>query len=193
MTTWFTSDLHFNHKRITELTPRGRFVSSENHTEWLIDLWNSQVNHNDVVYHLGDFNFTSKLQDWFGVLSKLKGRKILLRGNHDDQKVLTSCRQLGMVDATLDYHELKVDGTKIVLCHYPMRSWNKQGYGSIMLHGHCHGSLPDEGGKILDVGLDNAYNLFGTHKFFTQERVLQYMQSRPIKTEDHHSNKTGEM
>ena len=30
-----------------------------------------------------------------------------------------------------DYAELEVDGRRLVLCHYPFRSWNAQGRGAL--------------------------------------------------------------
>lgn len=190
MITWLTSDLHFHHKRITELTNRGKFTTAENHTEWLINLWNKQVSKHDNVYHLGDFCFSSKYEDWASILRRLNGQKILVKGNHDDTKILNSLVTSGLIHAWYDYKETKFEETKVVLCHYPMRSWNKQGYGSIMLHGHCHGSLVDQGGKILDVGLDSMYDIRGKHEFITSIEVLDYMENRAIIMEDHHKDQT---
>jgi calcineurin-like phosphoesterase family protein len=36
-----------------------------------------------------------------------------------------------------------------------MRAWNKHGYGSWMLYGHSHGTLPDDPHALsIDVGMD---------------------------------------
>jgi calcineurin-like phosphoesterase family protein len=51
------------------------------------------------------------------------------------------------------YAELQVDGKKLVLCHYPFRSWRDMGKGSVNLHGHSHGrlkALP----RQFDVGVE---------------------------------------
>jgi len=46
----------------------------------------------------------------------------------------------------------------IWMSHYPHWSWPHSGYGSWMLHGHCHGMekrLRNSFGlKVLDVGVD---------------------------------------
>jgi hypothetical protein len=65
-------------------------------------------------------------------------------------------------------------------------SWHKQGYGSWHLHGHCHGNHADSKGKMLDVGIDSAYNIYKEHKFFTEEDVAVYMQDRSVYVSDHH-------
>lgn len=39
------------------------------------------------------------------------------------------------------YAELSLDGKLLILCHYPFRTWNQIGKGSIDLHGHSHGRL----------------------------------------------------
>lgn len=186
MTTWFTSDLHFHHKRITEFTARGNFTDAEHHTEWLIDLWNTQVKRTDTIWHLGDFSFSSKSNEVQDVVRKLHGNKMLIKGNHCDSKVMKSLVTSGLIHSFSDYAEIKIEGNKCVLFHYPITSWNKQGYGSYMLHGHCHGSLQDTGGKILDVGLDSAFGIFDKHKFFSEEDVVQYMLNREVKVNDHH-------
>ena len=49
------------------------------HDEMLIEKWNSAVGENDTVFHLGDFGF----RDIETYTSKLNGKKIILRGNHD--------------------------------------------------------------------------------------------------------------
>ena len=192
MTIWYTSDHHHFHKRITELTPRGKFTDADHHTEWLIDLWNMQVNKSDTVYHLGDFNFSTRTEDWAKILRRLNGQIILIKGNHDDDKVLKSIVTSGLIHSWHDYKETKIEGTKVVLMHYPIESWNRMQYGSFHLHGHSHGSLPDSGGKRLDVGLDSAYDIFGKHKFFSDNDVLEYMQGRPVVSADHHMDKTKE-
>lgn len=58
--------------------------------------------------------------------------------------------------------------------------------GKVHLTGNCHGSYKVEQGKILDVGIDSAYNLYGEHKFFSEEDIIEYMSNRQIKTVDHH-------
>jgi calcineurin-like phosphoesterase family protein len=51
------------------------------------------------------------------------------------------------------YVEIEVDGVALVLCHYPFRTWNGIGKGSVNLHGHCHGRLTPQP-RQFDVGVD---------------------------------------
>ena len=52
MTKFYTSDLHFFHRNIVKFTNRGEVTTQENHDEWLVNLWNSQVKAGDLVYAL---------------------------------------------------------------------------------------------------------------------------------------------
>ena len=194
MTTWFTSDLHFHHKRICEFTQRKNFTSQENHTEWLIDLWNSQVNKGDLVWHLGDFSFSRNADEIEDVLKRLNGVKHFIKGNHDDRKVLTELKKRNAIAWWGDYKEIQIQKQTACLFHFPIAVWHKQHYGSMHLHGHCHGSLQTETGKILDVGLDNTPNVYsGIHKFFSEDDILAYMQQRKVEVLDHHQHRKGEM
>lgn len=40
--------------------------------------------------------------------------------------------------------------------------------------------------RILDVGLDSAYNLYGEHKFFNEGTIHDFMSTRVFKALDHH-------
>ena len=191
MKTWYTSDLHFCHRNIVQYTKRSEVVTQEDHDEWLIDLWNSQVKPGDTVWHMGDFAFNKrKVEQFTAITDRLNGNKKFIRGNHDDKDVLKK--------SGFEWYDLKggsiTIGEKIrehvVMCHYPMAIWDKQHHGSFMLHGHSHGSYNPANGKILDVGLDSAYNILGEHRFFTDEDILNYMATRDVQILDHHNDRT---
>lgn len=184
MTTWFTSDLHFQHKRIVEFTNRKIVTTQEDHDEWLIDLWNKQVATSDRVYHLGDFCFSRNAADWSKIIKRLNGQKFFIKGNHDSSDVLKFAEK-NMNLVWYDYKQIKIDKQDVVLFHFPILSWEKQRYGSFHLHGHSHGSLQGHG-KILDVGIDSAYNILGEHRLFSEQDVLEYMQQQNASTIDHH-------
>lgn len=154
----------------------------------MISIWNSQVNPEDTVYHLGDFSFykSSKTSD---VLSRLNGYKIFFKGNHDSDSQMCSLGEEGFIDEYGMYDEIKIKGLHAVLFHFPIQAWHKQGYGAIHIHGHSHGNLKDSKGLILDVGIDSAYNIYGKHKFFSEEDVVEYMQGRKLEIADHHAER----
>ena len=78
---YFTSDLHFGHDKIIRHTGRP-FQNSEEMDKTLIKNWNRTIGPKDEVYILGDL--TMKGPDFAaGILAQLRGRKYLIRGNHD--------------------------------------------------------------------------------------------------------------
>jgi calcineurin-like phosphoesterase family protein len=183
---FFSSDLHFHHKRICEFTDRKVFTSQENHTEWLIDIWNSQVNKGDLVWHLGDFSFAKEASEIADVLDRLNGVKHFIKGNHDYSDNLKALKSMNKLCWIGDYREIKIQGNSTVLFHFPVAVWHKQHCGSFHLHGHSHGNYNISEGKILDVGIDSAYNILGEHRLFTEEDVLEYMHCRKVQILDHH-------
>jgi calcineurin-like phosphoesterase family protein len=146
--TFFTSDTHFGHERIIQLSNRP-FSSVREMDEKMISNWNSKISKKDTVYFLGDFCFCDAEQGQ-RILDSLNGHKHLIRGNHEK----IGSRLKGWVSIS-DYKEIKVENQSIVLSHYAMRTWNKLHYKSWMLYGHSHGTLPDDNGLLsIDVGVD---------------------------------------
>jgi calcineurin-like phosphoesterase family protein len=84
-------------------------------------------------------------------LATLHGRKHLIVGNNDGA-VVTGCTGWESIQP---YAELTVDlmVKKLVLCHYPFRTWRDMRKGSINLHGHSHGRLKPLP-RQFDVGVD---------------------------------------
>ena len=183
---WFTSDLHIYHKNIINIG-RQRFDSIEQMNEEMLLNWNKCVRPEDEVYLLGDVSFTNATRT-AEFLNKLHGKIYLIRGNHDSDILKTPC--IERFEWVKDIYYLKIqdpegpDGKHqhIVLCHYPILSWQNIHYGSWMLHGHCHGTLGvDTTKKRHDVGVDN--NFF---KPVSYERLKQIMSTRIFKPVDHH-------
>lgn len=180
----FTSDLHAFHKNICKFTNRHLVTNTENHEEWLVNLWNSQATQSDLVYILGDISF-GKFDQTKEVLQRLQGQKIVIKGNHDNEQNLNRLKYDGVITAWKLYDEIEIQGVKACLMHYPIASWNRQHYGSLMLHGHSHGMYQGQG-KILDVGIDSAYSIFGEHRLFSEENVVNFMYTREIYITDSH-------
>lgn len=58
--------------------------------------------------------------------------------------------------------------------------------GKVHVTGNSHGGYTQGKGKILDVGIDNAFNLFGKHCFFDLEMIEEYMKTREVFIADQH-------
>lgn len=182
---FFTSDLHLFHKKICEFTDRKLVTNQEQHEEWLVDLWNNQVKHKDTVYILGDVTF-GKYDESAAVLNRMNGHKIVIKGNHDDTKMLNRFLADGVIQEWHQYKEIKILGTTTCLFHFPIGSWFKQAHGSWHLHGHSHGAYADSRGKMLDVGIDSSYNIFEEHKLFNQEDIKFAMDLTSVYVADEH-------
>lgn len=196
---YFTSDTHFYHKAIIGYCNRPIPALSsvedvttdvERMNQLLVSNWNSRITNEDEVYFLGDFAFASNTKI-LGIVKQLKGKKYWIRGNHD----------YGANEAVLahfqwwkDYYNLKVqdqyesdDGETtnyhqpIVLCHFPILSWDGMAHGSWHLHGHCHGSLPPTRMARLDVGVDTN-NLVP----YSYEDIKKIMVMRSVVPVDYH-------
>lgn len=120
----------------------------------LIDKWNQVVGPKDEVWFLGDFGFHPAGVDsdelpW--IFAALHGRKHLVVGNHDAKNKQVLRLAWGELE---DLKDIKVAKQRITLCHYPLTTWPASHYGSIQLHGHCHGTLQDKRPKRFDVGVD---------------------------------------
>lgn len=67
--------------------PMDIFFGWDNYLEKLVTNWNSVVNDDDTVVLLGDHSWALRLEDSYKDLefihSRLKGKKILVKGNHD--------------------------------------------------------------------------------------------------------------
>jgi len=123
----------------------------------MVDNYNSVVKPEDTVYHLGDFAFAneSRIKQIF---YQLNGKKILIFGNHDvDPKYSGKKAYSQLFDEVHDYLELKINGERIVMFHFPIDSWNKRHRSAIHLHGHTHGTHQEKNKLVpnrFDVGVD---------------------------------------
>lgn len=186
MRTFFISDTHFYHSNIItwENMPKRFIFNSQSFlkksdekfnldilrndtikmNETLINNWNSVVDKNDIIYHLGDFAFASA-NNTKEILSRLNGNIHLIIGNHDNWKTLNKIKDL-FVDINtykeINYlYENKL--YHICMMHYPIQQWNRMRYNSIMLCGHSHDMLKHdvkEGHIKYDVGVDTELSNF---------------------------------
>jgi calcineurin-like phosphoesterase family protein len=185
---YFTGDLHAHHNNVCKFTQRPWNV--EDNIDRCIQIWNSRAKDSDVIYHLGDFSFggTSKFNEIKDMVRQLNGKHHFILGNHDQEKNFFALKELmpGKILSVSHYKEIYFGKKKVVLCHYPILSWNNMQYGSIMLHGHLHSTDEWETGKIMDVGLDSSYTIYGEHKLISRDEVLKYMKNRSISSDKSH-------
>jgi calcineurin-like phosphoesterase family protein len=146
MPRFFTSDSHFGDHRMINIHKRP-FASVAEMDAALESAWNAAVSPKDEVWHLGDF--ARKANDVSVLLTRLNGVKHLVRGNNDPPATAAAPGWASVQD----YAEVEEAGRRLVLCHYPFRSWNGQAKGAINLHGHSHGRLKPMP-RQFDVGVD---------------------------------------
>ncbi|HVB11888.1 MAG TPA: 2'-5' RNA ligase family protein [Nitrososphaerales archaeon] len=86
---FFISDLHLDHGNIISYTARPFCEDINEMNSVLIQNWNGTVGDNDKVYFLGDLTFGRDRKPSKYWWPKLKGQKIFVKGNHDDDSVGT--------------------------------------------------------------------------------------------------------
>lgn len=169
---YFTCDLHLGHNAVINMQNRP-FANADEMNRVLIDNYNWVVHQNDTVYLLGDICFCIGVDRANELIASLKGKKYLICGNHDkkyDKSLFIDVK---------DFMTISANGLHISLMHYPMLSWPRSHYGSIMLHGHIHSDGKynrdnmETGIKRYDVGVDaNGYmpvSIKQIEKFARQE------------------------
>lgn len=159
---FFTSDLHFGHEWLRKFNNRP-FQSVELMDEELIKRWNHKVTDDSWVYVLGDIAYAPswRLKEIF---HRLKGRKILIRGNHDGEyfsdellsSIFSEIHDILYLNISDPAAEVEQD---VVLFHYPMIDWENSYKGSWQLFGHVHTRQIE------------AFENFRTHIFPTQYDV----------------------
>ena len=152
VTTFFTADTHFGHVKL--LRTRPAFATIEDHDETIVSRWNARVRPDDTVWHLGDVVHGPSRERCAELFARLHGRKRLVAGNHDTNRVL----QLPWDGPVVESERLTlVDGNgrehRLYLAHYAHRAWPGVWRGVRHLYGHTHASLPGTT-QSCDVGVD---------------------------------------
>lgn len=177
---YFTSDTHFGHRSIIHHCMRP-WADVDAMDAALIETWNATVPDDGYVFHLGDVSFRSR-ERTREILAQLKGRKFLVRGNHDESMI--GLHRVFFEDVR-DLYETKIAGRNVVMCHYPLESWRSMHHGAVHLHGHCHGNLPRLG-KRMDVGVDCCPG----YAPIAFSEVIRITDQAPIQSRDHHQPAT---
>jgi calcineurin-like phosphoesterase family protein len=189
MTAFVIADTHWGHaKSLTFLTRDGErlrpFDSVEEMDELMVENWNKVVNNTDTVYHLGDVVIPRAS---LKLLGRLKGRKILIRGNHDRFKLKDYAEHFEDIRGA-HYHQ---PGSTflggLIMTHIPVHPENLQGHYRGNIHGHLHlykvmdGEQEDrkyfnacvECNNFTPVAFDTVLDYFRKQKAPAGQHVLQ--------------------
>ena len=130
------SDTHFGHTnswekfKLADGSPLRPFSSNEEMDETMIERWNAKVKPGDTVYHLGDVVINKKS---LHLVSRLNGRKILIRGNHDIFKD-EEYREVGFEQLL----GVRVFVDQFILSHIPLHPDCVTDRFKVNVHGHLH-------------------------------------------------------
>lgn len=140
----------------------------------IFDNINAVVGKDDFLWLLGDFCFSKRGRTKEAIehyRSRIKCRKIrFIWGNHDPEKDIRDV--FLKYDSSFESYEqimLNIQGQKIFLNHYPMRSWDCAYHGCWDLYGHVHnlfynednGQLPDFQRKNLNLRFGSIFDELG--------------------------------
>ena len=149
MTHFYTADLHLGHASIIAMCNRP-FTSVEEMDQVLVENIRKRVCQKDDLWIVGDLAM-AKMADRpriEALFKRIPGRKHLIIGNHDKRWV-----------HELKWHsigglkEIKDEGRRVTLCHYPLMTWPGSRHGAMQLFGHVHNNWVGCRGSV-NVGVD---------------------------------------
>lgn len=164
MATFFIADHHFGHRNIL-LYERTEFETIEQHDRHIIDEHNKIIKPTDIVYFLGDIGFGS-MEHLKECLSQMKGRKILILGNHDH---LSPSLYLSLGFEKAINHPIyweEGDG-KVILSHTPVKEALENPF-VINIHGHLHG---------MNLKLSNYFNVSAKNIDYKPQNSKKFISS----------------
>lgn len=158
---FFSSDPHFDHGNYAGIR---KFSSSKAMAEYISDQWGRRIHkHNATFFLLGDIFWNSKegQVQWEEALRYLRAdcRVRIIKGNHDKplKKWYKDLKEKRNANKSFTEHEfdavhvyedsikeIKVNQNKLVLCHYPLATFNnaRREYCG-HLFGHTHDPSTD--------------------------------------------------
>ena len=146
---WFISDTHFGHMNMLKFTKadgtlvRPEFDDVETMDRFMVDKWQSTVQPQDHIYHLGDVSMGQPGLAW---IKQLHGHKRLVRGNHDIFKTKFYI-QAGFEEI----YGSRVLGN-VLFTHIPVHP-ACMGRFKGNAHGHIHAN-PDLPGRYLNLSVE---------------------------------------
>lgn len=168
MAIFICSDWHLNHNK--EFVYKARGFSSVEEMNWtIIEKHNQSVTNDDTVYVLGDccLGGAEALKENKQLISSLKGKLCIVRGNHDTDSRIAMYKECPNVIEVCDGKFLDYKKYHFFLSHYPCLSANndsnkplKTRMISVAGHTHTTDPLADwDKGIIFHVEMDgnNCY------------------------------------
>lgn len=184
----YISDLHLGHSNILRmeedgLNKRKKFRDIAEMNEHIIRQWNTHVDDEDHVYIVGDLSYRSKEDVGTKFLSRMRGHKHLIIGNHDIKWMKNT--ELDLYFESVSFMDVIKDGEKtITICHYPVFEWPQSRYAkyskdgvSWLIHGHIHDSVTCDTyhyiKEKLPCALNAGYDIPGNDYPVTFEELLE--------------------
>lgn len=198
MANYYISDLHIGHKNVLNCEHSTNFDNRpfktfEEMNETIINNINTVCNRGDDLYLAGDIVWRVN-DESISLISRIKPRMHLIRGNHENLK---DSRYTRLFYEICDYKELS-DNIKgknygVVLSHYPIMFWNKmrqvnnngspkyKGY-NILLYGHTHNTEEE---KLYQQFLKYVNDNYGYNAMaFNVGCMMPYMNYTPRTLEE---------
>ena len=179
------------------------FLTKEEMSQNIVESINKYVKEDDILIHLGDWSFGGIENIWKYRKQIVCKNIYLTLGNHDNSirknyilpnvyrsepysSILLDGKGIYQSDSEYpdyveaqslftvvdDYLEMIIDKELFCCMHFPIEEWNDRHETSYMIHGHQHARNTYKKHR-LDVGLDNAYKLFGEYRPFSYEDIKQ--------------------
>ena len=132
---FFIADTHFGSDAVRRYESRP-FSDADEMDRVMTERWNSVVSPNDEVWHLGDFGAEGAES---GVISKLNGKIIFVKGNHDEASN-EYYRRAGFYEV---YDRPVLFKEFFILSHEPLYVSNNMPYANIFGHVHSNPAYKD--------------------------------------------------
>jgi calcineurin-like phosphoesterase family protein len=149
MSTFLFADPHFFHESIIRMCARP-FANAAEMNDVMASSWRAVVKRSDDIIVVGDFAHRADPDALKRLFVSLPGRKHLVVGNHDGPETLAL-----PWESVHDILVTSIDSTRVVLCHYAMRTWPgiRKHPPALQLFGHSHGRMPGNA-QSMDIGVD---------------------------------------
>lgn len=131
------ADNHWGHPGVCKFENNGKkdrpWTDPEEMNKDMIALWNDTVGEHDRVYCLGDW---SMKREFIKIAAQLKGKKVLVKGNHDI---------FNLEDYTPYFEDIRAyvvggvvgSGCRYIMSHIPIHPQSLSRF-DVNIHGHLH-------------------------------------------------------